>query len=78
MHSASSRPASPLFTSIWNQHVAHLFMQAPSAIAVVEGPEQVFVFANPSYQAIFGRTQEQLLGRSIRQVWPELEGQGIY
>ncbi|WP_338877429.1 PAS domain-containing protein (plasmid) [Spirosoma sp. SC4-14] len=78
MHTASSRPDSPPFTAIWNQQVAHLFMQAPSAIAVVEGPEQVFVFANPRYQAIFGRTQEQLLGRSIRQVWPELEGQGIY
>lgn len=56
----------------------NIFKQAPAAIAVVHGPEHIYTVANLLYQKLFGRTEEQLIGHSIRQVWPEVEGQGIY
>lgn len=60
------------------QKIKNFFMQAPAAIAIVHGPEHVYTLANLLYQKLFSRTEEQLIGRSIRQVWPEIEGQGIY
>lgn len=53
-------------------------MQAPTAIAILEGPECVFSFVNPLYEKLFGRTREQLLGQAVRQVFPEIEHQGVY
>ncbi|GCE16292.1 hypothetical protein KDK_00920 [Dictyobacter kobayashii] len=55
-----------------------LFWQAPAAIAVVEGQDHTFALANPSYQNLFDRTQEELVGKSFRRVFPEVSGQGIY
>jgi len=76
---SSTPPGEPIEQPLgWDSHLVALFMQAPSAIAIVQGPRQVFIFANPRYQALFGRTHEELIGRSIREVWPEVEGQGIY
>lgn len=55
-----------------------LFKQAPAAIAVVEGPQHKYVMANLLYQQLFDRTEEQLLGKTIREVFPEVGSQGIY
>lgn len=60
------------------QKLRNLFMQAPAAIALLEGPEHIYTFANPLYQKLFSRTEKELLGNSIRQVFPEVEDQGIY
>ena len=56
----------------------NFFMHAPAAIAIVQGPQHLFTFANPLCQKVFGRDIDQLLNRSIREVWPEIEDQGIY
>jgi PAS domain S-box-containing protein len=53
-----------------------IFQHAPVAIAILKGPEHVFEFANDSYLEIAGRTA--VVGRTIREVFPELEGQGIF
>lgn len=53
-------------------------MQAPAAIALLEGPAQVYSFANPLYQQLFGRTNAALLGKPLRQVFPELKDQGVF
>jgi signal transduction histidine kinase/DNA-binding response OmpR family regulator len=53
-----------------------IFQHAPVAIAILKGPQHVFEFANDSYLDIAGRPA--VVGRTIRQVFPELEGQGIY
>jgi PAS domain S-box-containing protein len=58
------------------QHLTRTFEQAPVGIAVLEGPEHVFTLANPPYRALVG--ERELLGRTIRQAFPELDGQGIY
>ncbi|MBO2008968.1 PAS domain-containing protein [Hymenobacter negativus] len=52
------------------------FMQAPAMICILAGPNHVFELANPAYQALVG--ERPLLGRSIREAMPELEGQPIF
>jgi PAS domain S-box-containing protein len=58
------------------QHLTRTFEQAPVAIAVLEGPEHRVTLANPSYRALSGG--RELLGRTIREAFPELAGQGIF
>lgn len=53
-----------------------LFMNAPAFMAVLSGPEHVFEMANPLYHQIVGRND--LVGRSVREVFPEIEGQGYF
>ncbi|WP_437548772.1 ATP-binding protein [Sorangium sp. So ce367] len=47
-----------------------LFMQAPVPIAVFAGPEHRFEVANPPYCEMVGR--RDLVGKSVREVFPEL------
>ncbi len=52
-----------------------LFQNAPGFMAVLGGPEHHFEFANQAYyRATGGR---ELLGRSVRQAFPEIESQGL-
>jgi signal transduction histidine kinase/CheY-like chemotaxis protein len=57
-------------------HLHALFMEAPASICILRGPLHVFEFANPNYLQMVGR--KDIIGKSIREVFPELEGQGIY
>ena len=54
----------------------HMFEQAPGFIAILRGPEHVFEFANESYMRLVG--DRALVGRSVRDAFPELVGQGFY
>lgn len=53
-----------------------LFEQAPGFMAVMRGPQHIFELCNQSYFRLIG--QRDILGRSIREVFPELEGQGFF
>ena len=55
-----------------------IFQQAPVMTAVLRGPEHVFELANALYQQGTGRTAGELLGRAVREIFPELAGQGWY
>ncbi|MDN3581237.1 PAS domain-containing protein [Mucilaginibacter flavus] len=51
------------------------FMQVPTGICVLDGPDLVFELVNPSYQQLFpGR---ELLNKPIKDALPELEGTPI-
>jgi PAS domain S-box-containing protein len=54
------------------------FKQAPAAIAVIHGPEHVYELANGFYQKVFNRSEKDLLGKPMRKVFPEINGQGIF
>jgi PAS domain S-box-containing protein len=58
------------------QHLHDLLMQAPALICVLRGEAHVYELVNPLYQQLFGN--RALLGKSIREALPELEGQGFY
>src|SRR4051812_3779408 len=51
------------------EHLYALFMKAPAAIAIVRGPRQEFVLANPKFQEMVGRTK--LVGREGREAIPD-------
>jgi signal transduction histidine kinase/PAS domain-containing protein len=53
-----------------------IFQQMPGFVGVLTGPDHVFEYVNDAYVAISG--PRTFVGRSVREVFPELEGQGIY
>ncbi|NEU07855.1 PAS domain S-box protein [Flavihumibacter sp. R14] len=61
---------------IEKQRFESLFQQAPSCIAVVEGPDHVFKEANDFYHKMTGK--QEMIGYSVREVFPGLESQGFY
>jgi len=59
-----------------NERLMTLFEQAPGLIAVLRGPQHVFEIANKSYKEVVGRGN--VVGKSAREVLPEVEGQGFF
>ena len=59
-----------------NKRLANVFRNAPVGVALLRGPEHVYEFTNSVYQNMVG--QREVLGRTIRDALPELEGQGIH
>ena len=57
------------------ERLSQLFLQAPAAIAVLEGPEHTFTVANPRYQALIGG--RDVVGRPVLEALPEIRGQGF-
>jgi PAS domain S-box-containing protein len=53
-----------------------LFERAPGFVAIMSGPDHVFEFVNDAFARIVG--PRDFIGRSIRAVFPDIEGQGIY
>ncbi|HEY8572910.1 PAS domain-containing protein [Phenylobacterium sp.] len=53
-----------------------IFDQAPGFIAVLQGPEHVFAFVNRAYVTLAG--ERDYVGRPVRAVLPEIEGQGYF
>jgi PAS domain S-box-containing protein len=58
------------------QQLHSILQQAPAMICVFAGPEHVFEFVNPPYQALVG--QRPLVGMPIAVAMPELTGQPIF
>jgi signal transduction histidine kinase len=57
------------------RHWYELFMRAPAAICIFDGPEWVYQFVNPGYQAMFpGR---ELLGKRLVEALPEVADQPL-
>ncbi|RYX89544.1 hypothetical protein EON78_07245, partial [bacterium] len=54
----------------------NLLSNAPAYISLLESPEHVFTFTNPLYQQLIN--DRQVIGKNIKEAWPELEGQGFY
>ncbi|HEV7705098.1 MAG TPA: ATP-binding protein [Gemmatimonadaceae bacterium] len=53
-----------------------VFTEAPVGVAVLRGAEHRFESANARYIDIVGRGD--LIGKTVREAFPDLEGQGIY
>jgi PAS domain S-box-containing protein len=57
------------------QHLHSLFMQAPTPIVILRGRDHVVELANPQTCELWGRRQEEVVGRPLLDVLPELRGQ---
>ncbi|MEX2542701.1 MAG: PAS domain S-box protein [Trueperaceae bacterium] len=53
-----------------------VFQEAPAAIATLRGSEHVFEMANPLYYQLVGK--RELIGKTARQAFPELQDEGIF
>jgi PAS domain S-box-containing protein len=53
------------------------FVEAPAAMALLSGPDHRFVFANRSYLRMAGRERNEVIGKLVRDVLPELVDQGF-
>lgn len=53
-----------------------LLRQMPGFVAVLRGPDHVFEFVNEAYVDIAG--QRDFVGHNVRELFPELAGQGFY
>ena len=60
---------------IERQKLYSVFMQAPVAICILEGPQHTFVFANPAYRALVG--DRDLVGKPLLEALPDIRGQGF-
>jgi signal transduction histidine kinase/DNA-binding response OmpR family regulator len=57
------------------QHLRSLFMQAPTPIVILRGPQHVVELANPLTCRIWGRSESEVLNRPLLEALPELRGQ---
>ena len=53
-----------------------LFEKAPGFIAILTGPNHVFEFVNDAYVLLAGGRES--IGKSVRQVFPEIESHGLH
>lgn len=53
-----------------------LFQQAPSFMCILSGPDHVFELVNDAYLQLVGN--RMLVGLTVRQALPEVEGQGFF
>ncbi len=53
-----------------------LLENAPIGIAAVQGPEHRHILANPTYRAIAGVPQQDVVGRTVAEVFPEVAARG--
>lgn len=56
--------------------LARMFEQAPGFITILRGPDHVFEFVNATYRRLFGK--RDYVGQAVRQVFPDLQGQGFF
>ena len=56
--------------------LSQMFEQAPSFMALMSEPDHVFELTNTAYQRLIGN--RQVIGKSVRDALPELEGQGFF
>jgi PAS domain S-box-containing protein len=59
------------------QTLQNIFKQTPAAIMVTNGPEFTFSSANTLYLKMVNRTEEDLLGKTLADVFPETKEQGV-
>jgi PAS domain S-box-containing protein len=57
-------------------NLAAIIEQSPAFIAVLRGPDHVYEMANERYYEIAGR--RDLIGKTVRQAFPDIAGQGFY
>ena len=60
------------------QQIRSLFLHAPVAIQILKGPDFIYELANKRSLEILGKTEEEIIGRSVLEVMPELKEQRPY
>ncbi|MCD0467262.1 PAS domain S-box protein [Flavobacterium sp. ENC] len=61
---------------IERQRFYNLFSQAPSCMGILKGPDYIFELANELYLQLIDK--RDIIGKTVKEVLPELESQGIF
>ena len=61
---------------IERQRFIDLYLQAPSCMGILKGPNHVYEMANPLYLQLIDK--KDIIGKTVKEVLPELEAQGIF
>jgi PAS domain S-box-containing protein len=56
--------------------LAYIFENAPAFVCVLRGAEHVFEITNPGYLQLIGH--RNVIGKTVREGLPDIEGQGFY
>lgn len=56
--------------------LAYIFERSPSFVAVLRGAEHVFELTNPAYLQLIGH--REIVGKTVRQALPDIDGQGYF
>ena len=67
--------AAPAQAEVERARLQEVFMQAPASVCVLRGPEHIFELANPLYRQLVGG--RDIIGKTVREALPEVEGQGF-
>jgi PAS domain S-box-containing protein len=59
------------------ERLREMFRQAPGFMAMVRSPEHIFEIVNESYLQLIGHRTD-LIGKTVREALPEVEGQGFF
>lgn len=58
------------------QRFLDLFSQAPICMGILKGPDYVYEMVNPQYLKMIGK--KDIIGKTLKEVLPELEAQGFF
>jgi PAS domain S-box-containing protein len=58
-------------------NLRNLIQHAPAAVALLHGPEHVFELVNAEYLRVTGRTENQMIGKPVREALPEITSQAF-
>jgi len=61
---------------IERQRFRDLYLQAPSCMGILKGPNHVYEMANNLYLQLIDK--KDIIGKTVKEVLPELEAQGIF
>jgi signal transduction histidine kinase len=59
------------------EYLVELFQQAPVAFTILSGPDYVIDLANPNMCELWGKPLDFVLGKKVREAFPEVVAQGI-
>ena len=62
---------------IERQRFMNLYSQAPSCMGILKGPNHIYEMANPLYLKLIDKKAD-IIGKTLKEVLPELEAQGIF
>lgn len=76
MHETTGEAQARAELTAQREYLERLFEQAPGFIAVLSGPDHIYELVNESQRRLApGR---DILGKPVREAFPELEGQGVF
>ena len=54
------------------KQLQNILLNTPAALCILEGTEHKYILANKAYEKLTNRKQADLLGKNIREIFPEL------